>query len=197
MASCWEALQRAVRQHGEAAICARYHLPDDVNFDTTWHRYDARIPAWSPDPRLTWTSRGTEMVSGFRCEVHEGRFDPPNAFATKSKDGRSIEGIFPRVERVWVEPRTKLILRSEVQEEAVNGIKMIAANRRHFVKKLRFPERLPASLFELPPGVTVRLPGVLKDMPLPKGTRRVLLTGKFAETSIDPKRISQKARQKP
>ena len=102
---------------------------------------------------------GTELVAGWRCAVYVDKHAPSPG------------------SRIWVEPSTGLVLRWQYTVLSGNSrIPPIIDSRR--VLRFRIARRLDPSNFILPPGITAELPRLFANLPLPKGVRRRLLSGK-------------------
>ncbi len=90
---------------------------------------------------------------------------------------------------LWVEPKTKIALREEtlVRPTQFPGDRM--PPRKPFkvgyvITKFRLIKSAPRETFTLPPGVTVELPELLWNMPLPPGVKRKRMEGMEAKLGI-------------
>ena len=102
---------------------------------------------------------GTELVAGWRCMEYVDKHAPSPG------------------SQIWVEPSTGLVLRWQYTVPSGNPrIPPVVDSRR--VLKFRIARNPAPSNFILPPGITAELPRLLADLPLPKGVRRRLLSGK-------------------
>lgn len=103
---------------------------------------------------------GAETVCGIRCIVYTSKRSPDD--------------------RRWIDPSTGFMLRWRYKEVPDNP--RIAPQIREWqIKSFRRVDAVDASQFILPPGTTAELPRILADIPLPRGVKRKILTGKDAE----------------
>jgi hypothetical protein len=193
--SAFRLLGLAARKYGWDGMMKRYGLPKWIEprlkREVDQEMGSPRSVMLGRDGRLTMresmehdpgTRVGTGSVAGYRCAIYEYR--------------RVFRNNSVMQTRLWAEDRTGLVLKKECRmargatpfsEPPPNpNDRLTPALRRDVaaqmaesfvhgqdfeVKELKFYERLPAKLFEIPPGTVVEVTGLMRDVgvKLPRG----------------------------
>jgi hypothetical protein len=149
-------------------------LVNDLPSGFGWPRLMFDLHVFSPETiRLDggrFQSRGQEVISDISCKRY---------FCEDSRSRRDI----------WVEPRSKLILREDVTVKSVH----FPGTRRpptrecktgYQVLSFRFISSPSPSSFVLPTGAIIELPHLLEDLSLPKTVKRRRMTGLEAQVGF-------------
>jgi hypothetical protein len=91
-------------------------------------------------------------------------------------------------DKIWVEPTTHCVLRQHKTEASGNPRIPPSVWDWEVSRFTQVPSVEPKH-FQIPSGVTVTLPRILSDLPLPPGVHRKLLTGKNSYTGSDIGRL--------
>jgi hypothetical protein len=193
--ACLQILLQRVAREGEAAVRRRYHIPATLNLSdpsdiVAEHGIGAGTPyqsngffgpnflvngapsgfGWPPfmfqlivfqpeKPFLHQSSFqrvGKETVAGQPCQIYRSQ----NRLTTTT---------------YWVNPRTALVLRKEINTLAIGRIP--PSSRGCVVTRWKSIPQVPMKAFDPPAGSVVLLPELLKNTPLPPGVRRKPMTG--------------------
>jgi len=98
----------------------------------------------------------TEIVAGRQCNVYTDRLRSANS--------------------IWTDRETELVFRRRFVRHSPN-LRTAPHSYDWSVLSFRFVPRIDPSRFRFPSGITAVLPRIIKDMPLPSGVRRRVLTG--------------------
>jgi hypothetical protein len=139
-----------------------------------------------------WKKLKQERVAGQLCEVWRGK--SPSVVLQSPNPG-------PYSQKVWLEPRSKLVLKLEEGNDPPKGSTFPRIRRLLVVEKIRFVDRFPPETFQLTPGTTAVLQTAFWDTPLPPGVRRVrqgsTAIAKPRSRAAEPLSKSAKASVKP
>lgn len=167
------AYYRAAQHEGEIAVRQRYHLHSSHPFSdqVTYSTYSriASLSSLQHSGGLIIHKTGKGMVAGYTCDRYDGVVTNSHA---QPRDRLAVT-IKPQTRgiRLWVEPKTNLILKSE-QQVMYPGTRTPPSRTTVEVLKLKILKSIPHRIFQLPSGTKVGLPEVLKDATLPLDTIR-------------------------
>lgn len=177
------ALDQSARQNGEAVTRQRYGLPASYRF----RKMRASLPFGNdllqmPSAAQLLTAKrpgetakrvGVGRVAGYACQVYERRVVPAHPFGTLLASGQGFAGNPILTWRLWVEPRSGLVLKEEDRQEFPANSPVPPQRQVYQVLSLQFlTAPVPLARFQLPPGTVAHVPALFRDARLPKGVTR-------------------------
>lgn len=184
--SATRALSAAAARLGEAEVRRRYSVPPKVTIvrmvggRAAPQRGVLLLRDLGSGMRLEGTG---ETVAGASCKVYS-RVTPGRREGTVVTP-QTVEAN-PTVRlRVWADEKSGLVLRMEnlLQFDRATGMPPI----RTLFRALRFRRlsRVDPASFRLPAGAEAHVPALFQNVTLPRGVKRVQMTGPYAQTGID------------
>jgi hypothetical protein len=181
--SCQYFLANTVKKLGLLKIREQYHIPntplnnkrlsgDFGRFRSDFYRtVDLYSYIQQPFPR-EFILKGQSYVAGQRCDIYEIR---------TSNQSFNLE---------YVEVKSQLILREESISNGGNP-RIAPTKNINSATFFRFLKSIPSTEFQLPPGTTAIIPKIMKEIPLPLGITRKIMTGSDSEVGFDIKMAFQ------
>jgi len=126
------------------------------------------VPLRSPEFQRQYQKLPDETVAGWPCQV----------YVSNDTSG----------DKIWVEPTTHCVLRQHENFGAGNP-RLPPSVWDWEVSQFTTVTRISPDRFQIPAGVTVTLPQILSDLPLPPGVHRKILEGKNSYTGGDINRL--------
>jgi hypothetical protein len=181
--SCEYFFKLMSRKLGKQKIMDRHHIPNTPHnqkiilqkFERLGNPFvfrGATPSQFVASENKQYIYKGTEDVAGHKCDVYET--DPTD------NPRNSIHSI----QRIYVDSITHFILRSDLEISPDPRKPTIKNTSMSSLPSFKILKSIPENEFQLPPGTKVILPQIMKDIPLPRGIIRNIMTGKYKEVGF-------------
>ena len=179
--SSFEALSEERDRLGEAEVRRLYKIPVS---EKIYQRSQEKRPGVSLEPtgRLLeerFVPVGLETIAGVPCEIRESRFLHP-----AKSGGADAPPELTDTWRVWVDPKSGLILQQELTRQPAPSSPMPPFHTLLTAKSFRLSDSLPPDRFRLPAGTRASIPRIFAKVPLPPGVIGIPMKGPGSEVGI-------------